>query len=155
MPQLDPVLDALVEMLLRMCDQYDTQTANFILTATLNYINSTCLEPEIETKTLTRGAVRFPWFFRDRTGLSLAFAHMLFPKSQGICLADYVQVLEDMNFWICGVNDILSCVDLFTPSLSMLNVATPLGSIKKNSQARKAIISIIDLMLRKRPHRKF
>lgn len=111
MPQLDPVLEALVEVLLRICDQYDTQTANFILTATFNYLNSTCLEPEIETKTLTRGAVRFPWFFRDRTGLSLAFAHMLFPKSQGIGLADYIQVLEDMNFWICGVNDILSCVD--------------------------------------------
>ncbi|KAF9465962.1 isoprenoid synthase domain-containing protein [Collybia nuda] len=108
LPQLDPVLDALVETLSRMCELYDTQTANYILAATFNYVHATCLETEIQAGSLMRGVVRFPWFFRDHSGLSIAFALMLFPKSKGLCFIDYVQVLEDMNFWTSGVNDILS-----------------------------------------------
>ncbi|KAF9465961.1 isoprenoid synthase domain-containing protein [Collybia nuda] len=108
MPQLNPVLEALVEVLMRIYELYDLPTANSILSATFNFVNSTCIEPEIETLPLTRGLVRFPWFLRDQTGVAIAFALLLFPKSKNIGVTDYIQALSDMNFWISVTNDILS-----------------------------------------------
>jgi hypothetical protein len=110
LPQLNAVLDALADVLFRMCDQYETPTANSILTATFEFVNSTCIEPDIETLPLVRGCTRFPWFLRDRTGVAIAFALMLFPKSKRIGVTDYIQALPDMNFWISVTNDLLSCV---------------------------------------------
>jgi hypothetical protein len=109
-PQLNPVLDAFAGLLLHMCDQYDTITANSILSATFEFVNSTCIEPDIETLSLVQGAVRFPLFLRDRTGVSASFALMLFPEANNIRVMDYIQALPDMIFWISLSNDILSYV---------------------------------------------
>ncbi|KAF9458808.1 isoprenoid synthase domain-containing protein, partial [Collybia nuda] len=106
--QLDPVLDAFVDILQRICDQYEPATANYILASAFNYISSTCIEPEIEAHAVVPGVIRFPWFIRGQTGISLAFALMLFPKSKGVSAVQYIQVLDEMNFWISGVNDLMS-----------------------------------------------
>lgn len=110
MPQLNPVLEALVDVLLRIYDQYESTTANYIMNATFNFVNSTCMEPEIERLPLMRGVVRFPWFLRDQTGVAIGFGLMLFPKSKDIGVTDYIQALPDMNFWISATNDMLSSV---------------------------------------------
>lgn len=110
MPQLSPILDALTEVLLRFFEQYDAPTANSILSAAFDFINGTCIEPKLETISFVPGAVRFPWYFRDRTGMAIVYALMLFPKSKGVGVSDYIQVLQEMNFWIAATNDVLSWV---------------------------------------------
>ncbi|RDB25838.1 Trichodiene synthase [Hypsizygus marmoreus] len=106
--QLDPVLDALASVLLAMYDKYDTRSANSIISATFNFMSATCMESTIEALPLIEGALRFPWFLRDWTGVAVAFALMIFPKSQGLDVAACFQVTADMNFWISATNDILS-----------------------------------------------
>ncbi|KAF9465969.1 isoprenoid synthase domain-containing protein [Collybia nuda] len=107
-PQLDPVLTAFADLLLRMCDQYDTITANSIISATFEFVNSTCIEPDLERMPLVQGVLRFPLFVRDRTGVSTSFALMLFPFSKKILVTGYIQALPDMIFWVSLSNDLLS-----------------------------------------------
>jgi len=108
LPQLDPVLDMFASILVAMCDQYETLSANFILSATFEFINATCVEPAIEALPILPGAVRFPSFLRDRTGLGVPYALMAFPNSRPLGFVTCFQTLPDMNFWIAAINDILS-----------------------------------------------
>lgn len=107
-PQLDPVLDAFAAVLQKMCNQYEPLAANFFLSATFEFINATCVEPAIEALPILRGARRFPGFLRDRTGLGIPYAIMVFPKSRPLNFVTCFQALPDMNFWIAAINDILS-----------------------------------------------
>ncbi|KAF8586475.1 terpenoid synthase [Ramaria rubella] len=107
-PQLDPVLDALVEVLLRMWELYDPLCANYIVISTLEFITATSLEPELDTFPLVQGVRRFPWFIRNGTGVGTAFAFMIFTKSAKIDPVKYLQAIPDMNFWIALTNDVLS-----------------------------------------------
>lgn len=117
LPQLNDVLTAFSDLLLRMCNQYDTITANSILSATFEFVNSTCIEPEIESLSLIHGVVRFPMFLRDRTGVSTSFALMLFPTGKRIRVGNYIQALPDMIFWISLSNDLLSYVPQISSTL--------------------------------------
>jgi hypothetical protein len=109
-PQLDPVLDALSDVLLSMMKQYDSLCANTIIAAVFEFVTFCCIEPEVEALPLIRGAQRVPWFLRERTGVAAAFALMIFPKTRKINLLEYIQAMPDMNFWISVTNDLLSCV---------------------------------------------
>lgn len=110
MPQLSPILDAAAEVLLRFFEQYNPPTANSILSAAFDFVNAACIEPKLETISFVPGAIRFPWYFRDRAGMAIVYALMLFPKSKGVDVSDYIQVLQEMNFWISATNDVLSWV---------------------------------------------
>jgi hypothetical protein len=108
LPQLDPVLNALTEVLFALCDQYDTLAANVILSATFDFMNSSCMEPAMESVPLIRDAAHFPWYLRDQTGIGKAFALFPFTKTRRIAITEYIQALPDMNYWISAVNDLLS-----------------------------------------------
>ena len=110
--QLDPVLDALVEVLMRLWDLYDPLCANSIIAATFEFFTSTCIEPELETLSLIQGTQRFSWYMRERTGVATAFGLMMFTKSTGVHMMEFIQAIPDMNFWICLTNDLLSSVSL-------------------------------------------
>ncbi|KAF8584202.1 terpenoid synthase [Ramaria rubella] len=107
-PQLNPVLDALVEVLLRTWELYDPFCANYIVLSAIEFFTATCLEPELETLPLIQGAHRFPWFIRSGSGIATAFGCMMFTKSNKIDIMKYVRVIPDMNFWIAVTNDVLS-----------------------------------------------
>ncbi|KAF8220530.1 terpenoid synthase [Tricholoma matsutake] len=108
LPQLEPVLTVFAEVIISLCEHYDTLTANAILTATFEFVNSNCMEPAIESVPLIRDAGRFPWYLRDQTGIGKAYALMAFPKTRKLPFTDYIQAVPDMNYWIATVNDFLS-----------------------------------------------
>jgi hypothetical protein len=110
LPQLEPVLTVFAEVIIALCDQYDTLIANAILTATFEFVNSNCMEPAIESVPLIRDAGRFPWYLRDQTGIGKAYALMAFPKTRKLPITDYIQAVPDMNYWIAAINDFLSYV---------------------------------------------
>ncbi|KAG6844327.1 hypothetical protein H0H87_007733 [Tephrocybe sp. NHM501043] len=106
--QLDQVLDAFADVLRRMCRQYSALFGNLFLSATFEFITATCAEPGIEALPVLRGAKRFPTFLRDRTGLGVPYALMVYPNSRSMDFVTCFQALPDMNFWIAAINDLLS-----------------------------------------------
>jgi Trichodiene synthase (TRI5) len=114
-PQLDPVLDALVEVLMRMWDFYDPFCANSIIVSSFEFFSSTCLEPDLERLPVVQGTERFSWYLRERTGVAVAFSLMTFTKSSRINTMAFVQAVPDMTFWICVSNDLFSWVIVSSP----------------------------------------
>ncbi|KAG6861154.1 hypothetical protein C0995_003422 [Termitomyces sp. Mi166 len=108
LPQLDPLLDGLASCLHRMFDLYPTLFASTIINSVFDSIAGTCIEPSIQKLELPRTSTLFPWFLRQRNGAGLAYALMVFPKSRQVDYAVCFQALGDMEFWIAGINDILS-----------------------------------------------
>jgi len=107
-PQLDPVLDALVDALLRLWDQYEMLVANSILESMFEFISSSCVEQKVETLPLSRDAKRFPWFLRERTGIGAGYAFLMFTKARNVDIMEYIQAMPDMANWSVLSNDLLS-----------------------------------------------
>jgi hypothetical protein len=110
LPQLDPVLTAFADVIMSLYDHYDFFVMNTILTATFDFINSSCMEPTVESLPLIREARSFPWYLRDQTGIGKAFTLFMFTKSSKVAITDYIQAIPNMNYWISCVNDFLSFV---------------------------------------------
>jgi hypothetical protein len=110
LPQLVPVLTVFAEIIVSLCDMYDTFVANVILTATFEFFNSNCMELAFESLPLIRDAGRYPWYLRDQSGVGKVYALMAFSKSMKTDITDYVQAIPDMNYWFSAVNDFLSYV---------------------------------------------
>jgi len=115
-PQLDPVLDAFADVLNSLSASYPPLQANLILSAAFDFVSASCMEPQLAQANSSKngrtssplGATRFPNFLRERTGLGIPGALMLFSPSQPIDFLDCFRALADMNFWIAAVNDLLS-----------------------------------------------
>ena len=110
LPQLDPVLDTFAEILPTLYEIYDPLFANFIITSVLEFTTVSCVETRIEIFTPVNGPARFPWFLRSRSGASISFAMMMFPKSGNHDFCACLRALPDMDFSIGVTNDFLSYV---------------------------------------------
>jgi len=108
LPQLDPVLDALADVLHLIDYYYDVVFANTIISGTFDVITAICIEPVIESFTLTSNVARLPWFFRSRNGFGVGSALLAFPKSRNPDIGVILQILPTMDFWISATNDLLS-----------------------------------------------
>ncbi|KAF8586479.1 terpenoid synthase [Ramaria rubella] len=107
--QLDPVLNALADVLRKMWKQYEPLCANLIVGSTCDLLTSQCIEPRLEILApICDMPGRFPWFMRDRSGAGVAYAAMIFSRSAKVDIMKYIQAIPDMNFWIDVSNDILS-----------------------------------------------
>ncbi|KAF9556483.1 terpenoid synthase, partial [Agrocybe pediades] len=89
---------------------YETIPANGIVLSSIDFINGNLLEqmPNIQDMKINTASASWPYFLRRRSGTSLPFAFMLFPKEVNIDLAVYIQVVEDMTIFTDFTNDILS-----------------------------------------------
>ncbi|KAF9542010.1 terpenoid synthase [Agrocybe pediades] len=89
---------------------YETIPANGIVLSSIDFINGNLLEqmPNIQGMKINTASASWPYFLRRRSGTSLPFAFMLFPKEVNIDLAVYIQVVEDMTIFTDFTNDILS-----------------------------------------------
>ena len=114
LPQLDPVLDAFAEALTSVYELYDAPFANFMMSSILEAITVTCIETSIKAFTAANRPGRFPWFIRSRTGASIAFCSMGFPKSGNHDFAAFFRAAPDMDYFTAAINDLLSHVFLPT-----------------------------------------
>ena len=106
------VLQALREHLTDMYKLYDSMQANFITLSAIDYINGCLLEemPIIRNMPLSKAAHSWPYYLRAKTGISAAYAFMLFPKTSSYEMSVYIQAIEDMGFVMNFINDVLSYV---------------------------------------------
>ena len=110
LPQLDPVLDTFSETLPSIYDIYEPLFANFIISSALEFITVSGVEHTIKSFTPVNQPARFPWFLRSRTGVSIPFAMMPFPKSGNHDFSACLRALPDMEYSIALTNDLLSYV---------------------------------------------
>ena len=157
LPQLDPVLTAFADVVISLYDHYDAFVMNTILTATFDFVNSSCMEPTVEWLPLIREAGSFPWYLRDQTGIGKAFTLFMFPKSSKVTITDYIQAIPDMNYWISCVNDFLSFVLSFVLARKFADPITydSADFTKKNLRGKKGITYITVPMWRASPRCKF
>jgi hypothetical protein len=89
---------------------WDPIPGNCITLAAMDYINGCLLEemPAIRDMKLSDAGQSWPYFLRNKTGSSGAYAFMLFPKHLNLDLSVYIQVIEDIILITNLINDILS-----------------------------------------------
>ncbi|KAF9542009.1 terpenoid synthase [Agrocybe pediades] len=89
---------------------FEPSAANGISLCGMEFIQGSFLEqmPKIQSMKLTTASTSWPKFLRRKTGSSIAYAYMLFPKEVNVDITVYIQVIDDMTFFIDLLNDILS-----------------------------------------------
>jgi hypothetical protein len=88
---------------------YSPIVANFIVTSSLNFTNANALEgSELPLLSRTTGGKNWPYYLRDKDGLSEAYVWMTFPKELYPDISSYMEAIPDMNKYISFTNDILS-----------------------------------------------
>ncbi|KAF4833913.1 Alpha-cuprenene synthase COP6 [Colletotrichum tropicale] len=108
--QPTPLLEGWAELMRLAYKYWDPVVANFIVTASLNFVNANVLENRHEFKKLkpTKGGKKWPWFLRDKDGVSDAYALFTFPKDQYQDMSNYLEMIPDMSCYLALTNDILS-----------------------------------------------
>ncbi|KAF4909022.1 Alpha-cuprenene synthase COP6 [Colletotrichum fructicola] len=108
--QPTPLLEGWAELMRLAYKYWDPVVANFIVTASLNFVNANVLENRQEFKKLkpTKGGKKWPWFMRDKDGVSDAYALFTFPKDQYQDMSNYLEMIPDMSCYLALTNDILS-----------------------------------------------
>ncbi|QGI86738.1 hypothetical protein CEK25_013467 [Fusarium fujikuroi] len=89
---------------------WDPLIANFIVTASLNFLNSNALEArdEFHTIELTKADRSWAWFLREKDGVGEAYAWFTFPKALCPDISLFLEVVPDLSIWIGLTNDVLS-----------------------------------------------
>ncbi|KAF8893166.1 isoprenoid synthase domain-containing protein [Gymnopilus junonius] len=103
-------LQAFREHLTDMYKYWDKIPANLINLSAIDFINGCLLEemPVIRDMKVSPDARSWPFYLRNKTGTAVAYAFMLFPKDLHPDMSEYIQVIDDMNLYICLANDVLS-----------------------------------------------
>ncbi|KAF3927246.1 hypothetical protein ABW20_dc0107968 [Dactylellina cionopaga] len=109
-PQPTPLLEAWSKCLQEMYIHFHPVCANLIVTNSLNFVAANILETTEEFKRLksTPGGRNYPYYLRDRTGISEAFVYFTFPKAMYPDFSQYLEALPDMCFYVSICNDIFS-----------------------------------------------
>ena len=89
---------------------WDPIPGNCITLAAMDFINGCLLEqmPAIRNMKLSDAGQSWPYFLRNKTGCSAAYAFMIFPKHLNLDLSVYIQAIEDIILITDLVNDVLS-----------------------------------------------
>ncbi|KAI1503430.1 isoprenoid synthase domain-containing protein [Biscogniauxia marginata] len=107
--QHSPLAQAWADYLRLSYKYYSPIAANFIITSSLNFTNANALEAsEVLRMTRTAGGEGWPYYLRDKDGVSEAYAWLTFPKSIYPDISRYMEAIPDMRDFISFTNDILS-----------------------------------------------
>ncbi|KAK7057910.1 terpene synthase [Favolaschia claudopus] len=108
--ETDPGLRQFDKVMGRLYDHFDQLCTNTMVCAAFEFVTANALEikKEICEMKVQPTALRWPTFLRARSGMAQAFACAIFPKHTHTNVAAYIQVLPDIDRYMCLVNDILS-----------------------------------------------
>ncbi|GAW17861.1 hypothetical protein ANO14919_073280 [Xylariales sp. No.14919] len=88
---------------------YSPAVANFIVSAFLNFVNTSALEGgEVPKVTPTVGGRSWAYYLREKNSISEGYAWMTFPKAVCPDVSCYIETMADMIRYICFTNDIFS-----------------------------------------------
>ncbi|KAF5551088.1 longiborneol synthase [Fusarium napiforme] len=105
-----PLLQAWADLMKLTFEYWDPVVANFIVTASLNFLNSNALETRKEFHQIerTKAGRNWAWFLREKDGVGEAYAWFTFPKALCSDISLFLEVVPDISIWIGLTNDVLS-----------------------------------------------
>lgn len=108
--QPTPLLRATAAVMRETWDHWDPLLANLIVTSTIDGVTSNLLDTRLEFRDLvvTKAGGAFPYFFRNMSGLTTAYACFSYPKVLYPDIGKFLEALPDMALYINIVNDVLS-----------------------------------------------
>ncbi|KAJ7083087.1 isoprenoid synthase domain-containing protein [Mycena belliarum] len=109
-PQEDPPLQNLHQVLGNLYNHWDPISANSMVSAAQEFISGTALEVRKEVSEMKIQPTASSWakYLRAKSGMAPGFSCAAFPKQTHPDLSAYIQVLPDIDDYLCLVNDILS-----------------------------------------------
>lgn len=108
--QPTPLLRAAAALMKETWSHWDPLLANLIVTSTVDGVTSNLLDTRAEFHDLitTRAGTAFPYFFRNMSGLTTAYACFTYPQNFQPDLGMFLEAIPDMALYINIVNDVLS-----------------------------------------------
>ncbi|TBU31876.1 terpenoid synthase [Dichomitus squalens] len=108
-PQLHPALDCLVKLLGTLHEFCPRINADAIIASTVDSVSAMYVEVLSQGDVISPFATKYPFYFRLKTGIAPAYAHLNFTKSWGDDVGTYyLQLLPEFELVVVGFNDILS-----------------------------------------------
>ncbi|KAK7008123.1 terpene synthase [Favolaschia claudopus] len=110
LPQEDPVLVHLPDVLGKLYDHWDPVCANTMACSALDLINGTILEKrrEVCAMSVHHSAHSWPKYLRSKSGIGAAAACAIFPQVPHPDISEFIQAIPDIAEFEAFANDILS-----------------------------------------------
>lgn len=91
---------------------WDPILANLIVTSTMDCITSNLLDTrrEFQEMAVTTAGASFPYFFRNMSGITTAYACFSYPRVKYPDIGLFLEALPDMALYVNIINDVLSYV---------------------------------------------
>ncbi|KAF8894208.1 isoprenoid synthase domain-containing protein [Gymnopilus junonius] len=104
------ILEGLRKNLADMSDHWNPIAANCITVAGMDFITGRLMEmePSIRDMKSSTLATSWPNYLRVKTGASPGYAFFIYPTASVPDLSTYIQMIEDIRFFIDYANDVLS-----------------------------------------------
>ncbi|CEI38414.1 hypothetical protein FVEN_g12121 [Fusarium venenatum] len=105
-----PLLQGWADLMTLVFEHWDPLVANFIITASLNFLNANALQAREDFTHIerTKAGRSWAWFIREKDGVGEAYAWFTFPKALCGDKSRFMEVIPDLSMWIGLTNDILS-----------------------------------------------
>ncbi|RGP60781.1 longiborneol synthase [Fusarium sporotrichioides] len=105
-----PLLQGWADLMKLVFEYWDPLVANFIVTASLNFLNANALQARDDFTHMerTKAGHSWAWFIREKDGVGEAYAWFTFPKALCRDKSRFLEVIPDLSMWIGLTNDILS-----------------------------------------------
>lgn len=107
-----PLLQGWADLMRLVFKHWDPLVANFIVSASLNFLNANVLEARKEFNRMerTKAGHGWAWFLREKDGVGEAYAWFTFPRALCPDVSSFLEVIPVLGEWIGLTNDILSLV---------------------------------------------
>ncbi|KAF8149297.1 hypothetical protein K438DRAFT_1625090, partial [Mycena galopus ATCC 62051] len=89
-------------------DHWDPVCANAMVCAAFEFVSGTVLESTEEVSSMSIRSTGWAKYLRAKAGMAPGFSCAIFPKHTHPEISAYIQVLPDIDDYMCLVNDILS-----------------------------------------------
>ena len=111
-PQPNNLLEGIAELIREAHDHFDPVMANMLQLSVLKFLTSNLLERHdgFQNMPVTRAGIKFPDFYRDMSGMNVAYAVFCYPKEQYPDVGAVLEAIPDMARFIDISNDVLSYV---------------------------------------------
>ncbi|ROT40475.1 terpenoid synthase [Sodiomyces alkalinus F11] len=108
--QPNDLLEGIAGLLREAYDHFDPVMANLLQISVLKFLTSNLLERHdgFQHMAATRAGEKFPDFYRDLSGMNVAYAVFCYPKALYPDVSAYLEAIPDMARFIDISNDVLS-----------------------------------------------
>lgn len=112
--QANNLLEGIAELLRESPEHFDPVMSNQLQISVLKFLTSNLLERHegFQNMRVTRAGTKFPNFYRDMSGMNIAYAVFCYPKDQYPDGGAFLEAMPDMARFIDISNDVLSYVQL-------------------------------------------